>query len=245
MAHVVYLPELQTAQAGERVVILGPEAHHAVRVKRCDVGAVLGIRNGRGLAARARVEAINKTRRGDWEVAALVEEARVVPASVPRVEVWASSPKGEHLAAMVDGLSQAGVARWVPLRAQRTVVEPREGKLERLERICEESLKQCGRAWLMEVGGSADLGDGLAMSAGVRVVVADQSGEAWSVAARGLTGAEVVRVLVGPEGGFAGEELATARAAGALVARFGPHAMRIETAAVIAGACVVMALRGA
>jgi 16S rRNA (uracil1498-N3)-methyltransferase len=48
-----------------------------------------------------------------------------------------------------------------------------------------------------------------------------------------------VRLLVGPEGGWAAEELETARAAGARVARFGPHVMRIETAAVAACAVVL------
>jgi 16S rRNA (uracil1498-N3)-methyltransferase len=240
MAHVVYLPELQAAQTDELVVILGPEAHHAARVKRCEAGDVLGLRNGRGLVARARIEAIRKSGRGDWQVEARVLEASVASVATPRVEVWTSPPKGEHLATMIDGLSQAGVAAWAPLRTKRTVVEPRSGKLERLERVCEESLKQCGRAWLMEIGAAAELEGATARGEGLAVVVADQSGQAWERAAREVGEARTVRVLVGPEGGFAEDELARAREAGAVVARFGPHAMRIETAAVVAGASVVM-----
>jgi predicted molibdopterin-dependent oxidoreductase YjgC len=44
----------------------------------------------------------------------------------------------------------------------------------------------------------------------------------------------VVRLLIGPEGGFTEQELHTARTAGAHIHRFGPHIMRIETAAVVA-----------
>jgi 16S rRNA (uracil1498-N3)-methyltransferase len=244
MAHVVYLPELQAAQAGEVVSILGPEAHHAARVKRCEAGDRVGLRNGRGLAALASIDAIRKGGKGEWRVDARVIEAEVVHPREPRVEVCASPPKGEHLAAMIDGLSQVGVASWSALRTRRTVVEPRSGKLERLERVCEESLKQCGRAWLMEVGDAMVLDDAVRAGEGLVVVLADQSGEAWGHAWERCAGAardaRCVRVLVGPEGGFTEDEIGGARAAGAVVARFGPHAMRIETAAVVAGASVVM-----
>lgn len=243
MAHVVYLPDLQTAQAGEKVSILGPEAHHAVRVKRCETGDRVGLRNGRGLLAEGRVGAISKSGRGDWQMVVEVAAASIVPQPVPRVEVCTAPPKGDHLSAMIDGLSQAGVAAWLPLRTARTVVEPRSGKLERLERVCEESLKQCGRAWLMEVGAIIDLDDALRALPGTRVIIADQSGQAWDACASAIEGASAVRVLVGPEGGFTDEELARARGAGAAVARFGPHAMRIETAAVVAGACAMMRTR--
>jgi 16S rRNA (uracil1498-N3)-methyltransferase len=240
MAHVVYLPDLQTAQAGEKVPILGPEAHHAVRVKRCETGDRIGLRNGRGLLAEGRVGAINKSGRGEWQMMVEVTDVTVAPQPVPRVEMCTSPPKGDHLSAMIDGLSQTGVAAWFPLRTARTVVEPRSGKLERLERVCEESLKQCGRAWLMEVGTMIELDDALRTLPGTRVIIADQSGEAWDTRAPAIVGVSVVRMLVGPEGGFTDEELARARSAGAVVTKFGPHAMRIETAAVIAGACAMM-----
>ena len=43
-----------------------------------------------------------------------------------------------------------------------------------------------------------------------------------------------VRLLIGPEGGWTAEEIEKAASAGVRRARFGPHVMRIETAAAVA-----------
>ena len=71
------------------------------------------------------------------------------PAPKPRVTVLASAPKGDRLEAMIDGLSQVGASAYAPLASERTIVEPRQGKLDRLTRIAIESMKQCGRAWML------------------------------------------------------------------------------------------------
>ena len=81
----------------------------------------------------------------------------------------------------------------------------------------------------VEIGGRARFEEAIRSAPGVRLVVADASGGAWRAAE-----AERIRLLVGPEGGWTAEELAAARGAGAEVARFGAHVMRIETAAVVA-----------
>ena len=75
----------------------------------------------------------------------------------------------------------------------------------------------------------------LAETAGV-TVMADASGAAYV-----RTGAARIRVLVGPEGGWTEDEVRLAREAGAIIARFGEHVMRVETAAPVAAAVVLAA----
>jgi 16S rRNA (uracil1498-N3)-methyltransferase len=50
-----------------------------------------------------------------------------------------------------------------------------------------------------------------------------------------------VSLLVGPEGGFAEEEIATAEHAGFEIVGLGPRILRVETAAVVAVALVQFA----
>lgn len=222
-----------SGSVGDALLVGGDEAHHAARVKRVEVGELVEVLNGRGLVIGGRVEEIRKRARGDgWEVALRVVEATRVERDSPRVEVWSAVPKGDRFEEMIDQLTQVGVAEWSPLIAARSVVDPRQGKLERVARRAVEASKQCGRAWAMELGAGGSVEEAL-HAPGASVVLADASGEAYR-----RSGAGSIRVLVGPEGGWEPAEVERARAAGAIVVRFGAHVMRLETAAVVAAAVV-------
>jgi 16S rRNA (uracil1498-N3)-methyltransferase len=230
--HRVFQEEL-VAEVGDVVVIGGDEAHHAARVKRLIAGDVVEVLNGAGLVVDGRVDEVRKKPRGDgWEIVVRVVAVRVVEKESPRIEVWSAVPKGDRLEQMIDQLAQVGVAEWSPLEAARSVVDPREGKLQRVERRAAEASKQSGRPWVMTMGVGGTLEAALA-DPSVRVVLADASGLAYQ-----RQSASHIRVLVGPEGGWEESELSRARSAGAMVAAFGGHVMRLETAAVVAAAIV-------
>ena len=105
--------------------------------------------------------------------------------------------------------------------------------MDRLSRTAAEASKQCGRAWLLEIGATLSFEGAIAPDARA-VVLADASGDRYQ---RG--GSPDIRLLIGPEGGWSARELNQARASGVRIARFGPHAMRIETAAIVAAAVVL------
>lgn len=212
------------------------EARHAVRVKRIEVGDAVRVLDGEGAVIAARVAAVRP------DLVLKVESRGRADPPRPRVEVWSATPKGPRLEEMIDQLSQVGASSWRPLETALGVVEPGAHKMERCARIARESAKQCGRAWLMRIQPAATIDDALASNPGVRVVVADASG---APAASGETASatachsETVRLLVGPEGGWTGAELARFRERSADIVSFGPHVLRIETAAVVACARLV------
>jgi 16S rRNA (uracil1498-N3)-methyltransferase len=234
MAHRVYFPDLPEALTGS-ITIEGDEAHHALRVKRLEHGDGVEVCDGRGLVALTRLSASSKTRQG-WAMELWVERIERRPQVTPFVTIASAAPKGERLEAMIDGLSQAGAGRWVPLLSRRTIVDPGEGKLARLERTVVESMKQCGRAWTLELGTPASFEQALAGDG--HVVVAEADGADYVAC-----GHARVTVLIGPEGGWDPHELEKARASGVTFARFGPHVMRTEVAAVVAAAQVLSAER--
>lgn len=231
-----------TLAIGAEVEVLGPEAQHAVRVKRLEAGSLLELCNGQGLVAIARVTATLKLR-GEWVLRARVEHVAMQPRPTPVLHVLAAAPKGDRLETMVDGLSQVGAATFAPLITQRSVVDPSGHKLDRLRRHAEESLKQCGRAWVLEVRDAIDFDAALASAASTAIaslVIADASGEPYTPTTLPAE-TSAVTLLVGPEGGFTPQELDAARARGARVVRFGQHIMRIEVAAVVAAAMLMHA----
>ncbi len=231
----------------ERVPVTGEEAHHAVRSKRLEVGEAVELYDGRGATAAGVVESITRpTKQSGFVVTVEIRDRQVVPASMPRIEVFAAPPKGDRLESMIDQLSQVGADVYVPLLAERTVVEPRTGKVDRLRRVALESMKQCGRAWTMEIGEPVALRavvEDSARDSGVLTVVADVRGDrpASCVIANEETSA--IRVVVGPEGGLSPEELAMCREHGVRSMSLGAHVLRIETAAVVAAAAVAMLVR--
>jgi len=210
------------------LLIEDEQAHHALRVKRLTPGEQIELLDGSGGLADARfVDAGGSGRRPSIRIEVL--RCRRVEPPAPSVHLACPAPEGNRLSRMVDALCQVGTAEWSPLVAARSQRPPARG--DRLERRVIESCRQCGRAWFMRIGEARTLTDALKAPG---VVLADAGGELYRA-----TGANEISLLIGPEGGFTDAELDAARVAGARIVSFGPHAMRIETAAPVAAAIVL------
>ena len=227
---------------GDVALVEGDEAKHAVRVKRLEVGALVQLLDGAGtvadgvilgVEALTEAQAARRERRGEWLLPIRIERVIRAEPVRPALHVLTATPKGARLEEMIDGLSQVGAASWSPLETQRGVVDPRETKLARMERVAVEASKQCGRPWLLKTGPQRRFADAVASSSGP-VVLADASGGAYA-----RLGADQISLLIGPEGGWTPAELDAAARAGVRIHAFGPHVMRIETAAVAASAVIL------
>lgn len=259
MPHTILEPalaSLQTLQPPDApsLPILGPEAHHAVRVKRLAVGDRVHVTDGQGrFAPDATIAAISKDRDGAWRLTLTIHAIQQVAPARPLLTIAASPPKADRLEAMIDALTQLGATAYAPLRTARGEADADQAsptRAARLLRHAQEALKQCRRAHLLRLDGPMSLDDGLALAqrAGHHVLVADASGppllaEASGPALRAVREAEEVTVLVGPEGGFTPQELAQVRDAMRQTPRLhvhalGPHVLRIETAAL--AACAIL-----
>ncbi|MCC5823821.1 MAG: 16S rRNA (uracil(1498)-N(3))-methyltransferase [Phycisphaerales bacterium] len=227
-SHRIYFSDLAGVAEGSTLEVEGDEANHAVRVKRIRPGEPVALLDGRGGLAPAEVLDAESGKRPLLRLA-VGALTRVGPVR-PRIEVWCPPPKGDRLESMIDQLSQVGIAAWRPLQTWRT--QRPNFRADRLERAAIEAAKQCGRAWLLEIGDWIGFPEALEDP---RAVLADASGEMLEP---GASGTDTV-LLVGPEGGWTPQELEQARSAGRCVLRFGAHAMRIETAAVAASACLM------
>lgn len=229
--HTLFFPDL--SDTGETLVIEGDEARHAARVKRLQVGEMLRVINGKGDLATCRV--VDTRRRLEL---AIVSRERAAPVT-PAAHVWSATPKGARVEELVDALAQVGAASWTPMSTKLGVVDPRETKLARLDRIVLEASKQAARPWLLRMEAKRSFQDALGPRApGESLVICDGEGEPYRA-----TGASAIRVLVGPEGGFTADERALAARAGAVVVSLGPHTMRIEMAAPVAVAVILHAER--
>lgn len=231
--HRIWLPAIPGL--GQQARIDGDEARHAAAVKRLGPGDPVELLDGRGVIAAARVESVTPARgkRSATLTVSIVTRAAHPPAS-PAVHILAPAPKADRLAWMIEQISQAGVASWAPLRAERAVVDPSEHKLDRLARIAIESMKQCGRAHALDIRPAVTVA-ALVASAPRSLLIADAAG----VPISSISAASECSVVIGPEGGLTDAETQSLRRAGGRPLRLGPHIMRIETAA-LAAACLLM-----
>ena len=217
-------------------VLSGPEAHHLATVRRFGPGDRVTLFNGDGHDYPAEVVSSDRKR------AVLAVSPRVVSdRELPfRLEVGAAMPKGDRGDFLVEKLTELGVTRFVPLRTARTVVGPKDARLDKLRQAVIEASKQCGRNVLMEVAPLTGWGEYLAAGdLAVRLVLHTAPGDgAVSLAGVATAAGAAVAVAVGPEGGFTPEEVATAEAAGWRRATLGPRVLRVETAAVAVAAVV-------
>ncbi|HVF74641.1 MAG TPA: RsmE family RNA methyltransferase [Acidimicrobiales bacterium] len=198
------------------------DRHHLSRVLRLRAGETVSVSDGAGGWRPC-------TWRGDGSVECAGEVVRD-ERPAPAVTVAFAPVKGDRPEWVVQKLTELGVDRIVPVATARGVVrwgDRAERSLERLRRVARAAGMQSRRTWLPEVTAMVPFADVVAWEG---CALAEPGGEPPTLARAVL--------LVGPEGGWAPEELA------AEVPRvgLGPTVLRAETAAV-AGAVLLCALR--
>lgn len=212
------------------VELTGAEAHHLAAASRLRPGDAICLFNGDGHEYSAQVAATGR-RHVTLEVTGI---ARVDRELARFLEVAAPLPKGERARFLVEKLTELGVSSFVPLRCQRSVVEPGESKLEKLERYVIEASKQCGRNVLMAIAEPADWASYCCSGEmqETRIMAHPVQGAGASLLAQ----RNVARCAVGPEGGFTNDEVGVAENAGWQVISLGPRILRVETAALVLAA---------
>lgn len=219
------------------VELAGPEAHHLAAVSRLRPGDQLTLFNGDGQEYPAQVEAITR-RTARLEVFAPVVVDRELGFSL---EIAAPLPKGDRAQFLVEKLTELGVTSFVPLLCRRSIVQPGEGKIDKLQRYVIEASKQCGRNVLMRIDEPEDWANYCrrAKPAGLRVLAHPRTDQPTAHAHQASNAKKDIACAVGPEGGFTQEEIAPALSQGWQTLQLGPRILRLETAALYLAAWAI------
>jgi 16S rRNA (uracil1498-N3)-methyltransferase len=208
------------------------DAHHLSRVLRLRKGEVVTASDGRGSWRQCEF-----TPGEDGPGLRPVGDVAFEPAAAPAITVGFAVAKGDKPEWSVQKLTEAGVDVIAPFLAARSVVrwdgDKAARNTERLARVAKEAAMQCRRVWLPEVRPVEPFASVVAglRGAGVEPALAEPGGSAPSPRS--------FCVLVGPEGGWSGEELASVPSKVTL----GSAILRAETATMAAGV-LLGALRG-
>ena len=229
---------------GTTVVLSAEESAHATRVLRLRPGAAIGVFDGRGRELAGVVEAVD-----DRVIVRIEADLPAVPEPGVAITLAHAVLKGDKMDAVVRDAVMLGAAAIRPIvtrHSETSVAALERGhRIERWRRVAVASAKQCGRAVVPEVLAPLDLVPGAAWfdQAGLpapRLVLAEPlAGARHSLSPAKITPPAGGRatLLVGPEGGWAPEEIEALEGSCSVVT-LGPRTLRADAAAVVAMAAL-------
>lgn len=253
---------LQPLAVGDCVTLPEAVANHAVRVLRLQPGDPLVLFNGEGGAYEGVLLAQDGT--GDGEAKRRGKQSRVSKqrdvqvqldafqpddrASPLKISLWQSVSAAERMDFTWQKSVELGVRRCVPVETRRCVMRLDGARAEKRhahwQGVIIAAAEQCGLNRLPTLAPVLSLNEALkAPPIGVRVMLDPDATESYPVWLERQQGLKDLTILIGPEGGFALEEVEAAKEAGFLCFRLGPRVFRTETAGPVALA-VTQAIAG-
>ncbi len=223
---------------GNAVLISGSDAKHIKNVLRMKIGDRLGLSDGSGMGYEARITAFpNK----GVEVS-INGRFPLNTESPTQIIVAQAFLKEKKMDGLVRPLTELGISRWIPFIAKRSVPRPDKKRLGarivRWEKIAKESLKQCRRSLMPEIGPVATFEEVLAIGKACDLRIAFWEDEAMPfdfVSSQSDRNSHpTILLMLGPEGGFTVEEMKKAGDCGFVTASLGPRILRSETASIAA-----------
>jgi len=216
--------------------ISGSEANHICRVLRLSANDAVELFDGTGNGFRATIVSATP-QRVQFRIESPVELRSESPVHITLAQGMLKDRKMDGL---IRQLTELGIHRWMPFYAARSV--PGSGKrgwqnrLNRWEKIALEAVKQCRRGRIPTIMPTDTLKDVIIHTADtdLKIIFWEKTPQAFAAPMPMPEGSIDIVIVVGPEGGFNGDEIGLAEARGFLSAGLGPRILRAETAALAA-----------
>jgi 16S rRNA (uracil1498-N3)-methyltransferase len=237
------------------VTFVGPQAHQMISVLRMRPADRCFVLDNSGWQYEVELADL---RPGEVRAKVL---SRSLVTTEPRTKVtlYQAVLKADRFEHVLQKGTELGVVAFVPTICDRCVVgsfeDGRSGKLIRWERIIAEAAEQSGRGKLPVLQPGTIFRQACSQARGISLIPDEQEGSRrLREALRQLTtNAAVetrnarprpfaVNLFIGPEGGFAEEEIEVARGYGIVPVSLGSRILRSETAAIAAASAVLYEL---
>jgi len=231
-----------TTPPTDTAVIVGDDAAHIAKSLRMRVGESLTVCDEAGFDYLCEIAEVSPT-----QVTANVLQ-KTATQSEPSVKVtlYQGLPKSDKMEWIIQKAVELGVHEIVPVATARSIVklDEKDGERKRVrwQRIADEAAGQSGRGKRPTVCAPISMAQAETRLKGEHTLVFYEGG-GQTVSALLSDTSDAVSIVIGPEGGFAPEEIDRLCANGAVCATLGPRILRCETAPVAALA-MIMAYTG-
>ena len=223
-------------QIGEDTIrVIGSDVNHMKNVLRMKPGERVRISNQIGRDFLCSIEALS-----EQEVLLHIEQKDIPGTELPaKIYLFQGIPKGERMETVIEKAVELGVYEIIPVAMKYCVVKLDEKKAEkkvaRWQEIARSAAKQSKRSIIPRIHPLMSFQDAAAyaMRCDCRLVPYENE-EGMVATARAfehLKGVESISVFIGPEGGFAGEEIESLRADSQVIS-LGKRILRTDTASI-------------
>ncbi|MBO4873248.1 MAG: 16S rRNA (uracil(1498)-N(3))-methyltransferase [Lachnospiraceae bacterium] len=216
------------------LMIRGQDVKHIVKVLRMKAGDQLIASDGRDRDYLCEIAETGP----DFVRLRVIGDELPSAESSRRITLFQGLPKADKMDYIIEKTVELGVSEVVPVEMQRCVMRLEEGKKEkrrqRWQLKAESASKQSGRSLVPEVGPVSSFAAALKRAGELdHIIVPYESAENMEYTRQTFSAVkegESVGFFIGPEGGFAPEEIEELKAAGAKIVTLGPRILRTETA---------------
>jgi 16S rRNA (uracil1498-N3)-methyltransferase len=220
-------------EVGSSFVLSGPEAKHAVSVRRMLQGEAIAVSDGAGVKIRGKV---SKVGRDTLDIS--VESVESVPAPSVQLYLVQALAKGDRDELAIQACTELGLHGVIPWQADRSISiwkdEKKAKGQARWQTIVTEATKQSLRAFVPVVESVQTSLDLITRLSNFDLVLVLDPEANNSIAQVKLPAAGLVAIVVGPEGGISSAELEAFATAGFSLVRMGPGILRTSTAGMAA-----------
>lgn len=216
------------------IVIDTEDVNHIVRVLRMDIGEEISVCDSTGTDYVAKITEITK----NSVICEVLTQKKSDTEPETEVTLWQALPKGSKMEYIIQKTTELGIKRIVPVTMSRCVskIESKkdaEKKVQRWQKIAESAAKQSGRGIVPEICmpvSFTEAIDGLLACDKAFAPYECEENNSIKTVISGIGGNMSVGFIIGPEGGFAPDEIHKLTSNGIPSVTLGKRILRTETA---------------
>jgi 16S rRNA (uracil1498-N3)-methyltransferase len=233
-------------EAGQTVALPSEVTHH-IRVRRIRVGESITLFDGHGRQARATLQTLESK-----HSEALISESQCISRELDgKLTLIQGLASQDRMDWATEKAVELGIHTLIPTIGARSVVKldpDRAAKRSKhWEKLVQSASEQCGRNHLMTVAPVSTIDAALESAHGKPILLCALTPDAIKISDAALIEridcAGAASLMVGPEGGWDGQEIAKALKAGAIPITLGKTILRTETAGLAAAAALSALLK--
>ncbi|MGN1208274.1 MAG: RsmE family RNA methyltransferase [Christensenellales bacterium] len=207
MARKFFIKRDKSFEFEQKINIEGEEFNHIVNVLRFKVGDRLCVIDGSGTDYVCEIEQIGKKNL----ILKIVEMKDNNSETISNVTVFQALVKNDKIELIIQKLTELGVKNFIPFESEFCQVKKNTTRLDRLEKISIEALKQSGRSKKVEISKILDFDQMIQELKNFDKVVFAYENSVSNLTKQDLQDAcgkpfENVAIIVGSEGGFSAKE---------------------------------------